>query len=141
MALTTKFSFKDPKALRQEVHAYTEMAGYYLRTRETDKAETFFRELQRPGLRPVFLISLGEVGSGILLSVRGDSVHSNDEFLKVAKLPPLPSGAVGPRGVFFAPEIRPFVFEALERNEKAGPLPEPLRELKRELINGPGPPR
>lgn len=114
-----------------------ELADYYLRTRQIDKADSYFQELKASGVgKPALVVWLGEIGTAIVLSEKGEVEGSNDLFVQLARRPGLPG--LGPRErtprmLMHHPWMKPHVMQALDRNSRNGKLPDELQQLKRRL--------
>ena len=130
-----KGPYSEPGFMRQ-FEPSIELAHYYLRTKQIDKADTYFAELQKKAFgKPAFVIWLGEIGTAIVLSEKGDVERSNDLFLQLARRAAFTVGTRerSPRSLMHHPSIKPYVVEALDRNGKKGDLPPGLQQMWRKL--------
>jgi hypothetical protein len=138
-ALPKSFSFFRPQQLMREMERYFDLTVYLLRTQQWDKADETFADWIKPRLdKPQLVVWLGEIGTAIVLAQRDQAARSNKLFLILFNRPTTPQG-VGPRPMMHHATLRPFVIEALDRNARAGDLPQELQQFRRALADGPRP--
>jgi hypothetical protein len=95
---------------------YIELGLLYLKDRRLDKAEAFFKGINQPGQKRVYLV-FGKLGEAMVLAFRDRPKESNKLFANSLN----PKGAatltLGPRGLLNHPQIRAMIAEALHYNE------------------------
>lgn len=138
-ALPKSFSFFRPQQLMREMERYFDLTVYLLRTQQWDKAETTFADWVKPRLdKPQLVVWLGEIGTAIVLAQRDQAARSNKLFVTLCNRPATPQG-VGPKPMMHHVTLRPFVIDALDRNARAGDLPQELQQFRRALNDAPRP--